>query len=542
MRRNARKLLIVPVLAMVSGFPAACRNPLGSRPDDYGLVVEPDRLRSAPTLDFSQRALPEEPFSEHPQREARPDPFAGLQSLDVTIEQCRVWTLSNNLNLSVALMDPAISASGLSEEEARFESAFTARIAGSDADGPRALVFDRDVDPFSLEPGVRVPLRTGGDAFISIPIAQNERFGGQDPAGGRYSTDIEVGFIQPLLRGGGRRAATHPIRIASLESQAVQARTKLEVIRQIAAVDRQYWLTYQAKQLLQVRQEQFEHAKAQLERAEARFHEKIGPEIEVWRAEAGLARRLESIIIAENLLRDRQRTLKRIINAPGADVDSSVVLVLSSKPDLVRYNFDPAELLAQSLDQRAELLEQELRLAQAASTIDFERNGALPLATLDYVYRIDGSGDRLGRAFSSAAEIESQGWAVGLNLEVPLGNEAAQSRVHRAILTRLQRLATREARRQEVKQEVLSALDNLDLTWQRIVAARQNVIVEERNYRGEQGQYQLGLRNSTEVLDAETRLADAKASFINAIVDYQVAQVDLAFATGMLLGAAKVSW
>ena len=302
------------------------------------------------------------------------------------------------------------------------------------------------------------------------------------------------------------------------------------------------WLTYQAKQLLQVRQEQFEHAKAQLERAEARFHEKIGPEIEVWRAEAGLARRLESIIIAENLLRDRQRTLKRIINAPGADVDSSVVLVLSSKPDLVRYNFDPAELLAQSLDQRAELLEQELRLAQAASTIDFERNGALPLATLDYVYRIDGSGDRLGRAFSSAAEIESQGWAVGLNLEVPLGNEAAQSRVHRAILTRLQRLATREARRQEVKQEVLSALDNLDLTWQRIVAARQNVIVEERNYRGEQGQYQLGLRNSTEVLDAETRLADAKASFINAIVDYQVAQVDLAFATGMLLGAAKVSW
>ena len=54
-------------------------------------------------------------------------------------------------------------------------------------------------------------------------------------------------------------------------------------------------------------------------------------------------------------------------------------------------------------------------------------------------------------------------------------------------------------------------------------------------------QFNQGLRTSTDVLDAQTRLADAQSSEISAITDYQIAQVDIAFASGNLLGAAGVS-
>ncbi len=162
--------------------------------------------------------------------------------------------------------------------------------------------------------------------------------------------------------------------------------------------------------------------------------------------------------------------------------------------------------------------------------------------TLDYIYRIHGAGDSPGDSIESAFDWEGWGWEVALNAEIPIGNEAAEARVHRAVLTRLQRLATRSDREQAIKEEVLGALDNLEAAWQRIRAAVQTVYAEELNYDAEYGQYQLGLRNSTEVLDAENRMAEAKIAEIIAIVDYQIAQVDLAFATGMLLGAAKVSW
>ena len=103
-------------------------------------------------------------------------------------------------------------------------------------------------------------------------------------------------------------------------------------------------------------------------------------------------------------------------------------------------------------------------------------------------------------------------------------------------------MSSRSSREQVIKQEVLAALDNLKATWQRIVVATENIRLEEKNYEGEKGQYKLGLRNSTEVLQAEMLLAEAHIRNIAAIVDYQIAQVDLAFATGMLLGASRVTW
>jgi outer membrane protein len=50
------------------------------------------------------------------------------------------------------------------------------------------------------------------------------------------------------------------------------------------------------------------------------------------------------------------------------------------------------------------------------------------------------------------------------------------------------------------------------------------------------------LRTSTDVLDAQTRLANAQSAEIAAITDYQIAQIDIAFATGTLLGRAGVAW
>jgi outer membrane protein TolC len=125
---------------------------------------------------------------------------------------------------------------------------------------------------------------------------------------------------------------------------------------------------------------------------------------------------------------------------------------------------------------------------------------------------------------------------------VPIGNEAARSRVHRAILTRLQRLATREQRRLAILQEVYDALDRMDQDWQRILAARQAAILAGRTYEGEQRQFDVGLRTSTDVLDAAARLADAQSQEVRALADYQIAQVDLAFATGTLLGHDRVHW
>jgi outer membrane protein TolC len=68
------------------------------------------------------------------------------------------------------------------------------------------------------------------------------------------------------------------------------------------------------------------------------------------------------------------------------------------------------------------------------------------------------------------------------------------------------------------------------------------VILARRVLAAEIRQLDAGLRTSTEVLDAQSRLASALSAEVLAVTNHQISQVDIAFASGLLLGAGNVYW
>lgn len=536
-------------LALVGG---GCQFvPFVQQDDDYARRVAYSRLRQVDEAGLERfrkaqvaAALPKDPTAEaQAQAAASRARFAGLKNVDLTLEQCRADALTNNLDLRVALVDPAIAAETTDQEEAKFNSIFTLNAGYQDLDTPTAsqLVSGQSKN-LQITPGVRIPTRTGGNVTVQLPFTRNEnnnRFSTLNPS---YTSNLQFSISQPLLRGAGRRAATAALRIAGYNEQASASRTKLEVIRQLAAVDRSYWRLYQAKRELEVRQQQYELAVEQLGRAERRNKAGAVAEIEVIRAQAGVSDSLQAIITSQNNVLLQQRELKRIINQPGLEVDTPVMIAAATKPDPVEYEFDGTTLMTEALHNRMELLELELQLAADAARIGLARNQALPLFSLDYTYRINGLGGTFNDTFHNLKRNHYEDWTVGLSAEIPLDNEAAESQVRSAILTRLQRLASKQSRELSIRQEVLNAIDTLAADWQRILAARQSVILNTRTLQAEQRQFDVGSSTSTIVLDAAAKLADAQSSEVSALTDYQIAQVDLAFATGTLLGASKVDW
>lgn len=523
---------VAPLLAL-----AGCAGPLFQHPADYEPGASIERLRVIEARSFQPRPEPP-PGADAPVQPVISD-TTGAREL--AIEDVRASVLEHNLDLRVARVGPAIANQTVLEEEGRFESLFTTRALWSEADEPTASRLSSAQSTFGLiEPAVSVPLRTGGTAEVRLPMNRSRtdnEFSTLNPA---YTSDLEMSISHNLLRGAGRRAVTSGIRIAGIERQISEAQLKAEAIRQIAAADRAYWRLYQAQVELEVRQRELELADEQVARAERRVRAGDAAEIEVLRAQAGRAERLEAIIRADTLLKARQRQLKRLANIPGLEVRTTTPVRASSPPDPVLYEFDREALVDAALRDRMELLETELRLAADVVAIDARRNDALPLVVLDYTYRLNGLGESLGDAAEQAAEHDFEDWSVGLRAEIPIGNEQRNAAVRRAILTRLQRLASKEAREQAVTDEVLAAIDELDSAWQRLLAARQTAVLNARTLQAEQRQFDVGQSTSTDVLDAGARLADAQSAEVRALVDYQIAQVDLAFATGTLLGQARV--
>jgi len=132
--------------------------------------------------------------------------------------------------------------------------------------------------------------------------------------------------------------------------------------------------------------------------------------------------------------------------------------------------------------------------------------------------------------------------SVGLQVSIPLGNAAAESRLRQAIYERTQQLANRENRKQLITYNVLQKIDTLEANWQGILASRQATILYDEKFQAEKHQFELGMVTAREVLDAQTNLADARKDEITAVADYQISLIDLAYHTGTLLGAAKVEW
>ncbi|MFK7760397.1 MAG: TolC family protein [Phycisphaerales bacterium] len=544
--RPARSLLLAasltacPLMLTLAG---CMSNPFGPGPLDTTTVSTKERLQSIGVFNLERAPESTAQTSNEKLQEAQTD-YSNVEQMDLALSDARTAALTNNLGLSATLIAPEIAALRVDEERARFESVFTLQANWSEIDAPTASSLEGSQSRNqSITPGIRIPLMTGGTVTVSAPInrfSTNNAFSTLNPA---WTSDLQLSFSHNLLRGAGRRATTHALRIADFNRQTSLAQTKLEVIRTLANVDRAYWRLYASTKALEVVEQQHIVANNQLESAQRRRAAGTGTEVDVVRAQSGVADRVEAIILAQNDVRLQQRTLKDLINMPGLSVDTKTRVLTESAPDPVEYVYDLEALTSAAINNRMEMLELEITLARQAAEIAFAENQKLPLLALNYTYRINGLAGSLGNSYDILAQNEFEDWSIGLNAEFPIGgNQQAKASIAQAILSRLQSLTTRDARRQSITTEVYNAVDNLESTWHRILASRESVLLNARLLEAEKRQFDVGRSTSTIVLDADANLATARLAEIRAIVDYQIAQIDLAFASGTLLGQAKVEW
>lgn len=542
LRRYVASLLFSAFLA---AFGSGCSN-FGTGGTGE-MVVPPQRLRAIEPTRMEDLAVA--PVTTRPSTQATTLPTTVPAATDprrevpMTIEEARRLALEHNLDLQVELYNPAVAKTSVAEEQARFEALFRTDATYNKTDTPSATRLESSqAKDLRVTPGVEIPLISGGTLRADLPMARqetNNEFAILNPA---YVSDFVVTFSQPLLRGAGPDVNAQAIRVAFYNYQAAQARTKLEVIRVLTVVDRAYWRLDAARLEAKLRRQEFDLANAQLQRARRQADAGVVAEVDVVRAESGVADTLESIIIADNQLRDRQRELKRVLNVPGLGMESPGVIVPATPPRPLRYVVDPERLADAAVENRMEMLDLELQIAQEAATIRVARNATLPLVAFDYTYALNGLGGSFSNSFGMLGDNDFADHRFGLRLQVPIGNRAAESRLQRALLTRLQSLATRDQRALQIRQEVFNAADQLQANWQRILASRQRVVLAARVVELEQRQFNQGLRTSTDVLNATTRLANAQSAEVQAITEYQIAQTDIAFATGTVLGATRVTW
>ena len=483
----------------------------------------------------------------------------GAYSL-LSITDARQKALQNNLSLKIIRYDPIIATQKLNIERAKFDTIFFANakygrknlpslssdlvsLTSDNASLNNQIVklnnLEQTNEAINAEVGVEVPLRTGGSVVFSAPFTYKNglsRFGKSE-----YNSALKFSISQPLLRDAGVNNNEASISIANLEQLGQQARTRLQSIRILATTDKAYWVLNQAWVELEVRTQQHQYATENLTMVKKRVKEGLTAAVEINRAEIGVADRLEQLIIADTNLQISQRQLKFLLNDADFTMETEKGFIPVTNATLTHFEFDVEKLIENALANRLELLDLELKLTEDTARIGNLENQTLPVFNLDYQYgALSQTGNQFTNSFSQLGNFSD--WYVGFRFEMPITNESRLSRLNQAVQQRLQRISSKALQKLAVKKEILDALDIQNQQWKRILTARQQVLIAGINYEAELKQFKEGLRSMTEVLEMLTRLGEAQMKEIKAITDYQIAQIDLAFATGTLLGYSQVNF
>ena len=351
---------------------------------------------------------------------------------------------------------------------------------------------------------------------------------------------------QPLLRNGWLFANQAPLIIARRNLQQSQASFAAEVNNNILQAVEQYWVVVQARGNLDVARSSMDAAEATYKRDKRALELGALPPLDIYRSESQVASRRVSVIQSEYALKQAEDTIRLTIGADQDPYFQALDIELTEKPDPegeLRAT-DVATALQQAMSKRPEFDAARAALANDQTRIRLAHNHLLPELDLFGYYASNGVG---GTRFSTTGERMTSSsfnqlfgfgyptYQAQLSLSLPIRNHAAKAEMGSALVSRRNDLYTQRQIQEQVTLDVNNAVHQLEQTKLSIAAAKDALDLTKKTMVAEQRKYELGSGTIFLLLEAQTELAAAEQSLLQAEVGYQIAVAGLDHATGELL-------
>jgi outer membrane protein len=337
-----------------------------------------------------------------------------------------------------------------------------------------------------------------------------------------YSFSVE----QPVYRG---RSLVTGVEIGELNlelSKTALLRTKNDII---IAVHEAYYNLLKTRKFEEVAEQSVNDRKSHLKDARAYFKAGLIPKNDMLQSEVQLAEAEIELIRARNQSIMASATLNTLLRRP-VESEIQVEDILKFEPSNVSWE----ESVKLAKKNRPELKQSEIGIEQAEKNIILKKAPYLPAISVSANYLKQGDDPSASdypipggssEVKTVMATLEWRFWAWGQRK-----NELAVAK-HNVKKAEESRTELIDAIILQVRNAYLDIKEfefNIGVTEKAIEQA-------EEDFRINQSRYQAQLSTSTDVLDAQTRLSRARIQYFNALYNYRISLMKLAWATGTLI-------
>ncbi len=469
-----------------------------------------------------------------------------LNNTDVEIQRVQLEYSKNSIQRAFAVFDPLLSSNF---SATRSKSAATNQLQG-------ASVVSTLSQPFSLNVSEVLPTGTQVSAGLSTQkTSTNSSYYFYNPA---YSTTLNFGFSQPLLRGRGTYITKLPITIARRQRVAANLSFQNSLLGFVANAENAYWDVISARERLKVQRQALDLAEKALKRSRQEVEVGATSPLEIFQPEQQYAGAKLSVAQVEYQVRQTEDVLRRQL---GVDLDPTlrelpIELTEQVSPQVDENPIDREALVKQALATRPDLKNIQTGIEVNDLQIRNAVEGLRPLLNLNAAYSTTGNGGRyfpsttaadgttillppvpggITDAFGQMFGFSYPTWQFSLSLQLPLRDRAAAANLADAVVAKRINTLNLRSSAQQIRQDVLTAVTQVENSRDGVKLAKIAVDFALKRVEADQKRYELGAITVFFLLSGQTDLANAESGLVSQIIQHRRDLLNLQQRLGTLL-------
>jgi outer membrane protein len=466
--------------------------------------------------------------------------------LQVSADEAVRMALENNLNLRAERLSPQVQALILNQTRANYAptliSNFTKRSSTTPPEDFLSNIGTLTNAGVESNAGLQQLLKWGGGSYqVTLDGARNTTSNVQSVYNPRLSSNLNIGYTQPLLRNFTIDSLRQQLLTGQKEQEIVDLQLQQQLTQTARGVRSAYYDLVGAIGQLGVAQQSLDLANESLRNNQRRVEVGTIPPIDIVEAQAEVSRNEEAVIINQAQVKALEDALRTLVMNPSQPDFWTTRLIPSEQPVLAAQTVDVDGAIKNALDKRTDLSQLRRQMDQTDISIKYSRNQKLPSVDLSASYNVVGLAgtqkkfdyaggfpvllpDVTQRSFSNALSDvfrnDFRTWNVQLNISYPLGTSVASAALAQSRVQREQQVTNLRAQELQVTAQVRDAGRQVDTSLKRVEATRKAREFAERRYEAEQKRMTVGLSTTFQLFQAQRDLATARLAELNAIIAY----------------------
>jgi outer membrane protein len=469
----------------------------------------------------------------------------------LTIEDAVKLGLEHNLGVQIARIDPQVQDYNIAQARANWAPSFTTALQNSSTDTPSNSFLSGGQGPkisddrFASNVGVAQLLPWGGSYSVGWDSSRSTTTNIFTNFSPQLRSSLALSYSQPLLR----NFNIDSVRQQLLVSQKNREIADIDLHQTIAGTSRNvrnaYWDLSFAISSLEVQRQSLELARESLRNNRSRVEIGTMAPIDIVEAEAEVAQREESVILAEAAIQRAEDALRALIFDPAMPGFWETRIEPADAPAFQPVAIDVDAAVRTALDRRTDLRATRKTIEANDVSIRFFRNQSLPDVTANFDYGLTGLGGTqflrgegfpgpivgqtqrsFGSVLSDLFANDFPNWAFTVNISYPIGMSTAEAGLARARLQNSQSQVQLKNQQLQVATQVRDVGRQVLTNQKRVEATRASRQLAERRLEAEEKKFQAGMSTSFFVFQAQRDLSQARANELRAVTDYNRSLVD----------------